>query len=166
MKKTYNNKNTYTSLIITLFVRRRRRIPFRSVFRNFARHIALDSLVAVTSLLDASGDTLVRPGDVLLQAGASLPSNLETMRQYRQLGITSIAVQGGEDPGDIPKLFTVEVSMGKQAGDTSSKYYRFDVVGRGSSTEGHRRFVFPLEPLDPADRADPVDPVANSRTYF
>ena len=119
--------------------------------RRFASHIALDSLVATISLLDASGDTLVRPGDVLLQAGASLPSSLETMRQYRQLGITSIAVQGGEDPGDIPKLFAVEVSMGKQAGDTSSKNYRFDVVGRGSSAEGQRRFVFPLEPLDKAD---------------
>ena len=54
----------------------------------------------------------------------------------------------GEDLGDAPKLFSVEVSMGKQAGDTE---YRFDAVGRQSVSGSQRRFVFPLKPLDPAD---------------
>ena len=117
----------------------------------FARRTALDSLVATADLLDASGDTLVRAGEVLVRAGQRLPSSLERIKQYNQLGIATVAVQGGEDPGDVPKLFAVEVSMGKQAGNTSSKNYRFDVVGRGSSSEGRRRFVIPLEPLDRAD---------------
>ena len=54
----------------------------------------------------------------------------------------------GEDLGDAPKLFTVEVSMGIQAGD---REYHFDVVGRQSVSGSQRRFVFPLRPLDQAD---------------
>ena len=54
----------------------------------------------------------------------------------------------GEDLGDAPKLFTVEVSMGTQAGD---REYHFDVVGRQSVSGNQRRFVFPLRPLDQAD---------------
>ena len=126
-------------------------IELQVAVEAFGRRTALDSLVAAIDLLDAGGDTLVRAGEVLVRAGQRLPSSLGMIKRYNQLGIAAVAVQGGEDPGDIPKLFAVEVSMGKQAGNTSSKNYRFDVVGRGSSAEGQRRFVFPLDPLDRAD---------------
>ena len=57
-------------------------------------------------------------------------------------------VETGEDLGDAPKLFTIEVSMGTRASATE---YQFDVVGRQSASGNQRRFAFPLTPLDVAD---------------
>ncbi|MFA6109223.1 MAG: gliding motility-associated C-terminal domain-containing protein [Candidatus Latescibacterota bacterium] len=123
----------------------------RATVSAFARRAALDSLVASEALLSEAGDTLVREGDLLLRAGQQLPTSLESIRRLNRLGITSILVRGLDEAGDVPKLFAVEVSMGKQAGSTSSKSYLFTVVGRASATGDRRRFVFPLEPLDKAD---------------
>jgi hypothetical protein len=119
--------------------------------RAFSRRAVLDSLVAPRDLVSDSGDTLVRQGQVLLAAGARLPNTLDAIRQYNDLGLITVATQGVQDLGDGAKLFTVEMSMGKQSGSTSSKNYRYDIVGRGSATGKQRRVVFPLEPLDLAD---------------
>jgi len=117
----------------------------------FSRLTALTDVVAPTGLLDESGVAVVAAGDTVALAGESLPGTLPAIRRLNDLGISFIEVAGSEDPGDAPKLFAVEVSMGKQAGDTSSKNYRFDVVGRASVSGNQRRFVFNLLPLDAAD---------------
>ena len=118
---------------------------------RFNRRIALEDVTAPADLLSADGDTLVRAGEVLVNGGRSLPRDLETLQYLNQLGINSIQVQSEEDLGDVPKLFVVEVSMGKQAGDSSSKNFTYHIVGRTSAAGDQRRFVFPLEPLDKAD---------------
>ncbi|MCC7262602.1 MAG: hypothetical protein IT369_08795 [Candidatus Latescibacteria bacterium] len=123
----------------------------QDALKAFSRRAALDSVVATQTLVSETGDTLVREGQVLVPSGVRLPANLDQVRLLNQLGITAIAVQGEEDLGDAPKLFAVEVSMGKQAGDTSSKNYRFDAVGRAAEVGNQRRLAFRLEPLDKAD---------------
>jgi len=112
---------------------------------------ALHAVIAPADLVTTSGEAGIARGDTLLAAGQSLPRSLSVMREYNDLGIAFIEVEGEGDPGDVPKQFTVEVSMGKQAGDTSSRNYRFDQVGRGSMSGSQRRFTFPLAPLDLAD---------------
>ena len=117
----------------------------------FSRRSALNDIVAPADLLDDDGTVVVAAGDMVIAAGQSLPGTLSGLRRLSDLGIAFVEVEEAEDLGDAPKLFAVEVSMGKQAGDTSSKNYRFDVVGRASVSGNQRRFVFDLEPLDAAD---------------
>lgn len=117
----------------------------------FARRTSLTDVLAPADLLDDNGTVIVASGDTVLASGQSLPGTLAGLRRLNDLGITTVEVEGAEDLGDAPKLFTVEVSMGKRAGDTSSQNYRYDVVGRASVATNQRRFVFELEPLDKAD---------------
>ncbi|NKB69609.1 MAG: hypothetical protein GKR89_21270 [Candidatus Latescibacteria bacterium] len=118
---------------------------------RFNRRRALADIVAPADLIDANGDTLVRLGQTLINEGQNLPRDLATLQYLKQLNINSIQVQSEEDLGDVPKLFVLEVSMGKQAGDSSSKNFAYHIVGRASATGNQRRYVFPLEPLDKAD---------------
>ncbi len=117
----------------------------------FSRLNTLTGVIAPVDLLDEEGTVIVAVGDTVVGAGQSLPGSISGVRRLNELGISAVEVEGAEDAGDAPKLFAVEVSMGKQAGDTSSKNYRFDVVGRASVSGNQRRFVFPLVPLDWAD---------------
>lgn len=117
----------------------------------FGRLTFLNNVLAPTDLLDDAGGVVVAAGDTVARAGQSLPGTLSGIRRLNDLGIDFVEVEGVDDLGDAPKLFTVEVSMGKQAGDTSSKNYRFDVVGRASVSGNQRRFAFKLDPLDTAD---------------
>ena len=123
----------------------------QTVVYSFARQVALDSIVVATPMLNEEGDTLAHAGDVIVGSGQQLPRDLGQIRLLNRLGISSVPVQGAEDPGDVPKLFAVEVSMGKQSGSVSSKNYAFDLIGRASGGGRERRFVFPLMPLDKAD---------------
>ena len=116
----------------------------------WGRRVALDSLTAVRDVVDAEGDTIARAGDVLIRSGSQLPRSLTRLRALNELGIATVGVQGGEDPGDVPKLFAVSSSMGRKAGKVASDY-RFTIVGRGGRSGGVRRFVYPLEPQDKAD---------------
>lgn len=117
----------------------------------FSRLSYLSDVVASADLLDDVGAVIVAAGDTVGRSGQSLPGTLSGIRRLNDLGIAFVEVEGVDDLGDAPKLFAVEVSMGKQAGDTSSKNYRFDVVGRASVSGNQRRFVFALDPLDTAD---------------
>ena len=67
----------------------------------------------------------------------------------RSVWVDSIVVS--TPPGDAPKQFALEASMGKEIGTASSRAYRFDPVGRGRRLEGEDRFVFPVPALDLAD---------------
>ncbi len=116
-----------------------------------SRRASLGTVLAPVDLLADDGTVTVAVGDTVLREGQGLPGTLSDIRRLNDLGIAFVEVEGVDDLGDGPKLFAVEVSMGKQAGDTSSKNYRFDVIGRGSASGVQRRFVFPLEPLDTAD---------------
>jgi hypothetical protein len=117
----------------------------------FSRQTALSDVTARADLLDSEGAVVVASGDVVVAAGSSMPGMLPGIRRLNDLGVSFVEVEGSDDLGDAPKLFAVEVSMGKQAGDTSSKNYKFDVVGRAFVSGNQRRFVFDLEPLDAAD---------------
>ena len=117
----------------------------------FSRRSSLNDILAPADLLDEDGTVVVAAGDTVVAAGQSLPGTLSGLRRLQDLGIAFVEVEQTEDLGDAPKLFAVEASMGKQAGDTSSKNYRFDVIGRASVSGNQRRFVFSLEPLDAAD---------------
>ena len=127
-------------------------VELQAQIEVLSRRTALNAIAADRDVLSAAGDTLARQGEVLVQAGAGLPRDLEQLRLLNELGIAAVEVEGGEDLGDVPKLFVVEVSMGKQSGsDKTSQNYRYDTVGRGEAASNLRRFVFPLTPLDIAD---------------
>ncbi|MEW6753541.1 MAG: gliding motility-associated C-terminal domain-containing protein [Candidatus Latescibacterota bacterium] len=126
-------------------------VETRAAVEAFARGTALDSVVAQRTLVTEAGDTLVREGDVLIASGQQLRADLDLLKKLNQLEIATVAVQSDQDPGDVPKLFVVEVGDGRRSGDSSSRDYRYSIVGRGSRLGNQRRFVFPLEPLDKAD---------------
>lgn len=126
-------------------------LELRAAVDAFSRRASLDSVVAEVDVITPSGDTLARAGDLVLAAGQQLPADIDRIRVLGALGLVDVAIRDTDDPGDVPKVFALQVSMGKQSGSVSSKSYRYDIVGRGQRAGGARRFVFPLQPLDKAD---------------